>query len=200
MRFSLRHALIGTALVAFACWFLTSFDFTLKRQLVFSRISRLQKAAQSPSNDIKSLEKLMDFAESNYQFGACAALEAIGDCGTNVSPFLTRIVRLLESPNRYVSRSAALALADLEDVSLPVRSDIMRIALRGDPYDDTTWYCVEALGRMGEQDCEIIAQLKRRNGYCDGLDISIRRTIAAIGSNCSNHKSIEKVAGPLLVE
>ena len=184
MRLVRNCLLIGGFIMAIGSFLFLNFDFRAKRQIVYWRISSLQQAVQRPGTDLGAMEKLMDFAEGGYQFGACAALGAIAKCGSEVAPFVGRVAKLLDSPNPFISRSAAIALSELGEVSRPARSTILRVAMEGNPLDDTTWYSVQALGTMGEQDCHLVEELRQRLGHCEGLDLSVRRAISQIENCC----------------
>lgn len=150
---------IGTILVLW-CYVL---DTNQSRRWTSARIATLIEQAKSNPQDSRCALRLLSMARSSSSFKACTATSGLGELGDAAIPIITEIAKLLDSPNPCVSQEAAKSLAKLGIRSLPALAALEN-KVKKRPTDATTWFAVQAIGKIGEPANRCVSTLIEMRG------------------------------------
>jgi HEAT repeat protein len=187
--------LVGTALVLLWLFVL---DTISSRRITSWRIRQIANKAIADPNDWRYATRLLSIAKGNWhlatsgnrRFAACKAAQAIGDIGEPAKSVVVELAGLLQSPDAFLQRSTAEALAQLGPVSEPALDALEEQVAHGDPLDDTTWFSAEAIGRIGRPARRLLPLLRKKLGTGnDQFDYSLRQAIANLEGGGKGDKS-----------
>lgn len=169
---------VGTAVVL--CF--NTFDTVGNRRIASSNIREIIDLARKNPNDTRYAQSLLSMSHSNWDFEACLATNALGDIGPAASPFIHEIAQLMNSPKPCVSQEAAKSLKRLGVLSEPVLQELI-VRINQKPADATTWFAVQALGKIGRPAYRYIGQIKAMQPQePEMFKGTVKRTISEIES------------------
>ncbi|WP_397568391.1 HEAT repeat domain-containing protein [Schlesneria sp. T3-172] len=159
-------------------------DTSYKRHVVLRHIKALQNDLRKNPSDPTSIAKLINITNGNYSFGATKATIALGEMAPFSLAVRKQMVLLLNSPNLYVQREAAISLANCGAGSVDVIEEMVNYLETEHSSRDSVGFVVEAIGNIGCPASQYIAVLRSRLGQGSVLDMQLLEAINKL-ENCS---------------
>ena len=176
-----RVAVIVVVLGAIAAAATVSWHFILdtsaRRRRVASEIQGIAEEARRHPDDPRYAERLIAIARGKYSFAATYATNAIGKIGAAARPVVSDLAELLDSPDRFVAREAALALGNLGPISETALPRLEQKVSEGTPGSQVAGFCALAIGRIGERARRSLPLLRSKIGSNRFLDDDLRMAI-----------------------
>jgi hypothetical protein len=178
-----RFAVVAVfGLAAITLWFgwTRVLDTSANRRRVSGEVRTLVQSAKANPGDTTIANNLLRRARSGYSFEATIATVGLGEIGDAAIPVIGEIADLMDSPDPYVRREAAITLSNLGKRSTPVLEKLVRQVSKR-PSDDESWFAAEAIAEIGKPAIEHIPLLKSRIGTgAVQFDNSLRSAIATL--------------------
>ena len=153
-------------------------DSYARREAASERVQQLVDCSIIHPNDTDSVNKLLELAKSNYSFEATAATVGIGEVGVAAKPIISEIAKLMDSPNRYVSREAARTLGKLGPLSAPALPELKRQVTDKKMERSTAIFAAEAIGKIGDPAVSYLPFLRQQLGTGSELmDEALKKSI-----------------------